>query len=30
LILAEDKPEESTKVDLAKSKIKALQGGANR
>jgi tetratricopeptide (TPR) repeat protein len=30
LILAEDKPEESTKVDLAKSKIKSLQGGANR
>ena len=30
LILAEDKPEESTKVDLAKSKIKTLQGGAKR
>jgi len=30
LILAEDKPEESTKVDLAKGKIKTLQGGANR
>jgi tetratricopeptide (TPR) repeat protein len=30
LILAEGKPEESAKVDLAKVKIKALQGGANR
>ena len=30
LILAEDKPEESAKVDLAKGKIKTLQGGANR
>ena len=30
LILAEDKPEESTKVGLAKGKIKALQGGAPR
>jgi tetratricopeptide (TPR) repeat protein len=30
LILAEDKPEESTKVDLAKGKIKTLQGGAKR
>lgn len=27
LILAEDKPEESTKVNIAKSKINALQGG---
>jgi len=30
LILAEDKPEESTKVALAKGKIKTLQGGAKR
>ena len=30
LILAEDKPEELAKVDLAKDKIKALQGGAKR
>jgi tetratricopeptide (TPR) repeat protein len=30
LILAEDKPEELAKVDLAKEKIKALQGGAKR
>jgi tetratricopeptide (TPR) repeat protein len=30
LILAEDKPEESAKVDLAKDKIKTLQGGGRR
>ena len=30
LILAEDKPEESTKVELAKHKIKTLQGGAKQ
>ena len=30
LILAEDNPEESTKVGLAKGKIKALQGGAKQ
>ncbi|TFG58964.1 MAG: tetratricopeptide repeat protein [Nitrospirales bacterium] len=30
LILAEDNPEESTKVGLAKGRIKALQGGAKQ
>jgi tetratricopeptide (TPR) repeat protein len=30
LILAEDKPEESMKVDLAKGRIKVLQGGGKR
>ena len=30
LILAEDKPEETTKVELAKHKIKTLQGGAKQ
>jgi len=30
LILAEDNPEESTKVGLARGKIKALQGGAKQ
>lgn len=30
LILAEDKPEESTKVNLAKDRIKTLRGGAQK
>ena len=30
LILAEDNPEESTKVGLARGRINALQGGAKR